>query len=468
MTSSSEKNIINGAIEEGRISTSSIGVPPREHYYDSMDGTRESKNQNNRKPNAKNEERVALVLFLSQRHKNGRLIKGAIEEAEKIFPFKRASIQLIWKKARPGVLDPSIVVDISNQKKGKSGRKAKYSEGDLATMGDVPLRQRTTLRSLSFAMSIPRTSLWRLLKTGKIVRHSNTVKPLLSDQNKVARVEFCRSFVETSMHFNHMLNYVHIDEKWFYMTKIKDTYYLLPDEDPPERHCKSKRFITKVMFMAAVARPRYDHHRKHRFDGKIGIWPFTYQESAKRNSKNRPKGTLETKAVTCVTKDVVREMIIDKVLPAVRSKWPLRGRGDSVIIQQDNAKPHCTVDDELLVQEMRRDGWDISFRCQPPNSPDMNVLDLGYFNSIQSLQHKKVPRSIDDLVAAVIESFNELQTDTLDDVFLSLQLAMQETMRCGGGNNYKLQHMGKKKLRQQGLLPSTLLCDPAVLLPRST
>ena len=31
------------------------------------------------------------------------------------------------------------------------------------------------------------------------------------------------------------------------------------------------------------------------FDGKIGIWPFIEKVAAKKNSRNRHKGTLETK-----------------------------------------------------------------------------------------------------------------------------------------------------------------------------
>lgn len=66
--------------------------------------------------------------------------------------------------------------------------------------------------------------------------------------------------VEHNGIFN-LYEYMHIDEKWFYMTKIKHNYYLLLDEEPPERQCKSKRFITKNMFMAAVARPRWDSQK---------------------------------------------------------------------------------------------------------------------------------------------------------------------------------------------------------------
>ncbi|KAJ0017708.1 hypothetical protein Pint_10049 [Pistacia integerrima] len=53
-----------------------------------------------------------------------------------------------------------------------------------------------------------------------------------------------------------MENIIHVDEKWFYMTKQSEKYYLLADEDKPLRTCKSKTLINKVMFRAAVIRPR--------------------------------------------------------------------------------------------------------------------------------------------------------------------------------------------------------------------
>ena len=112
-----------------------------------------------------------------------------------------------------------------------------------------------------------------------------------------------------------MYEYVHIDEKWFYITKQNTGYYLVPGEPDPIRTCKSKRFVTKVMFMAAVARPRYDHHRNKMFDGKIGIWPFAFQDVAQRNSRNRPAGTLVTKIVPNINRDEIRKMFSENIIP---------------------------------------------------------------------------------------------------------------------------------------------------------
>ena len=54
-------------------------------------------------------------------------------------------------------------------------------------------------------------------------------------------------------------DYIHIDEKWFYLTKCKRSYYVLLGEEIPQRTCKNKRFISKVMvaYDSSLAHPRW-------------------------------------------------------------------------------------------------------------------------------------------------------------------------------------------------------------------
>lgn len=68
---------------------------------------------------------------------------------------------------------------------------------------------------------------------------------------------------------------IHVDEKWFNATKRDRNLYMHPDEDDPYRTVQNKNSIDKVMFLAAVARPRFDSDGNCTFDGKLGIWSFT-------------------------------------------------------------------------------------------------------------------------------------------------------------------------------------------------
>ena len=79
----------------------------------------------------------------------------------------------------------------------------------------------------------------------------------------------------------------------------------------------------------------------------------------------------------------------------------------------------------------------VDLNYQPPNSPDFNVLDLGFFSSIQSLQQKIKTKSIDELIDAVNHSFVQLEPKKLSNVFLTLQSIHLLSIGNLGGNNYK-------------------------------
>ena len=128
-----------------------------------------------------------------------------------------------------------------------------------------------------------------------------------------------------------------------------------------------------------MARPRFDTLRNTMFNGKLGIFPFVTKEPAKRKSNNRPAGTLETKPINPINKEMTRRMMIEKVVPAIISKWPGGNGGGIIYIQQDNAKPHINLDDPEFVTAARRYGFDIRFTFQPRNS---NVLELDFFRAI--------------------------------------------------------------------------------------
>ena len=74
-------------------------------------------------------------------------------------------------------------------------------------------------------------------------------------------------------------------------------------------------------------------------------------------------------------------------------------------------------------------------RNQPPNNYDFNVLDLGFFNTIQSLRQKDAPKNVDELISAVIGAYNQISRETLNNNILSYRYAMESSLQVGGGNN---------------------------------
>lgn len=77
--------------------------------------------------------------------------------------------------------------------------------------------------------------------------------------------------------------------------------------------------------------------------------------------------------------------MITKLLPAIVAKWPAHGRHRPIWIQQDNAPSHVPPEDYELQAAIAQTGLDIRIISQPPNSPDMNVLGLGFFFCISAV-----------------------------------------------------------------------------------
>ena len=82
--------------------------------------------------------------------------------------------------------------------------------------------------------------------------------------------------------------------------------------------------------------------------------------------------------MTSVGKDTIRSYLIHKVVRAILAKWPREDLGKTIFIQQDNARTHVSPDYIEFCQAVAQEGFDIRLICQLPNSPDLNVLDLGF------------------------------------------------------------------------------------------
>ena len=137
------------------------------------------------------------------------------------------------------------------------------------------------------------------------------------------------------------------------------------------------------MFLAAVARPRFDYNKGAWFDGLIGIWEFAEDKVVKRTSINCPAGTTERVAIDKVTNKEHKDMLVKKVIPAIKAKFPTSSKNKPIYIQLDNAGPHTKRVDKLINSMSKADGWDIRMKKKPPCLPDFNILDLVSFDCLQ-------------------------------------------------------------------------------------
>jgi hypothetical protein len=265
--------------------------------------------------------------------------------------------------------------------------------------------------------------------------------------------------------FDGQYDKVHIDEKWFNMSRDGEIYILTMDEELPVRRVRHKNYITKVMFLCAQARPRWDPGRRQWWDGKIGIWPIGRFDRAQRSSVHRPAGA-RVWVNEGVGHEKHKDMLLNCVIPAILEKWLAADLNDprfQVKIQQDNAKGHCGPNDPDLLQalkELEDNGiiqpGKIKFYAQPPHSPDLNLCDLGLFAAVQAAYYVHSPRNDLELIDMVQRSYAEYPANKINRIWVTLMSIFNCVMETHGDNNYKIPHMNKERMEREGTLPREL------------
>jgi hypothetical protein len=349
--------------------------------------------------------RRQVYQALLARSKNGRLGKKDTKIVADQFDLKIRSVQRLWKRGKIQLAN-NVPVVVCSLKKGRVGRKA--IPVNLEALRNIPLRDRMTIEDVCAKLNMSKWKIQKYLKKGLLRRHSSSIKPYLTEANKKARLQWCVDMIKRDLlvdpMFKDLFDIVFIDEKWFYICQKSEKYYLLPEEDDPHRTSKNKNYIPRLMFLCVVARPRF-RDGNCIFDGRIGCFPLVTYEPAMRGNQRtgRVRGDLVMKPIQSITRDVIRDFMINKVLPAIRAKWPREDVGRPIFIQQDNAPTHLKLDDPVFCEAAKQEGFDIRLICQPANSPDFNILDLGFFRAIQAIQYKKNAKTIEALVLAVQE-----------------------------------------------------------------
>ena len=88
-------------------------------------------------------------------------------------------------------------------------------------------------------------------------------------------------------------------------------------------------------------------------------------------------------------------------------KWPRDQLSRKIFVQQDGAKDHISENDMIFKEGLMEKGINGKLYAQAANSPDVNLLDLGFFRVIQSF-NDAAPRNKEELievVSAVYESY---------------------------------------------------------------
>ena len=250
-------------------------------------------------------------------------------------------------------------------------------EAILEDVQRIPRKKRKSIRKLAKQLGVGYGTIHRLKKKKLLWKHNNRLKPFLTDENKLHRIQYVLDHIDqhTSSRrqvYIDMFDRIHLDEKWFYLTRDGEAYILAKGEEPPHRTVKHKNHIIKVMLLCAMA--------------------------------------------------------------------------------------HIAPDDEEWLEGVKEAGMDkkLALYTQPPNSPDFNLNDLGFFRALQSDYEDECPEDEAGIIDFVQMAYNRYDHVMINRIWLTLQSCLNCALERNGDNDYKIPHMGKEKLEKEGRLPTVL------------
>jgi hypothetical protein len=175
---------------------------------------------------------------------------------------------------RPNLpIDPPFILanlpaTVFDTKFKNAGQKPQYEpETVLQEIKIIDPNKRCSVRSLAGALGISKSSIGSMKKEKKLRVYTMSLKPKLNDDHYLNCLYHCISKINrntindvTGLKYKTFYNEVRVDEKWFFLVQDGGRYYLTADEVPPPTiSVQYKSHITKVMFLCALARPRYNN-----------------------------------------------------------------------------------------------------------------------------------------------------------------------------------------------------------------
>lgn len=139
------------------------------------------------------ETRLNIAAFLLEHTVNLKLPRGLNKKAADLFDCSDSTASRLWKEIKQHRNNGEGMPSFQSKRRGKCGRK-KVLTDIPARVKVVPLRKHRAMRSIAAAIDVSPLSVQRSLDAGEIVRHSNSIKPRLIEEDKTSRYVFRTRF----------------------------------------------------------------------------------------------------------------------------------------------------------------------------------------------------------------------------------------------------------------------------------
>ncbi|ETM39018.1 hypothetical protein L914_14783, partial [Phytophthora nicotianae] len=137
--------------------------------------------------------RRAIILRLHDERVNKVLPRGAQTQVANDLGVGSSTVSRLWGRHLEALAVDVLDGDWSSRKTGNVGRKPRDRSELVELIRAVPVEERQTETSLEAATGISRRLLSSLKSNGVLQRHTSRIKPTLTPQNKMHRMQFALS-----------------------------------------------------------------------------------------------------------------------------------------------------------------------------------------------------------------------------------------------------------------------------------
>ena len=230
----------------------------------------------------------ALGLLLSWLE-DGVLLWGSLIIVADQIGVSCSTISKLWRQAHGAHEQSLIITPEITSRNNSSSNCLKYSHTEFRQgLKEIRRCRRKTYRSTAKAMGVALSTVQQMLLHRDVCRvHMSSLKPTLTEENKMSRMELALSFIDknNTSKFENMEDLIHINEKWFYRTKDGQHFIIAADSGGTLQACSTQVLLDKdhVPMCSGKAKVRHEEKRMVRRED----WNLAYQEmgAAKRSSK---------------------------------------------------------------------------------------------------------------------------------------------------------------------------------------
>ena len=244
---------------------------------------------------------------------------------------------------------------------------------------------------------------------------------------------------------------------------------------PPKKATKSRRYTPKIMLSVALSRPE-KKDGKGFYGGKIALIRCTKDVVAQRSSKNHKRGSIYKQDASLNSK-MFQKQLTRTIFPSIKTDESLLQKSErfakqlkltdpfyslpqgckwaDLSVQTENAPPHCKKSKRLYPMIKKAGGRNVvggvyfgpkvRLQFQPRDSPDLNILDLGFFANFWTKIHKilktkdNVP-TVDDVWDAAKVAWDNITPVDIEVLFRTLKSRMKQVIECNGRNDMTIPH----------------------------